>query len=241
MSRHGIALAGEVVEAPVPVRHHFFDYEALFYQLGKLEVGRAVCLPMPDGINFRAFDRLLRAAGRTREFNVSIRRIGSNVYLSQRVRPSAKRIARTNAKRDEDIVAALANGETKRSLADKFGISHQRVHQIEKHYFVHGVAVKDRHGKMLEFADPYLAVCDVKQCVLCDAELPSAKATICKSCKQRLKEVGRVRTMLAYYKKSGHPQSIRQAVYQIRKHNISPEEIGRKPAAAISLAERGAE
>ena len=225
----GQVLAGRVVDAPATIRHHFLDYDALLQQVSKLDAGKALSVPIPEQIKRSAFDHLLRRAAIARGLDLSIRYIGGYVYLSQRLRPSQKFTPSANEERDKGILADLKSGQTQAQLARKHAVSRQRIQQIDRRYFVAGVSPKDRHSKMLEFAAPYLEVCDVKQCLLCDVALPERSgANLCDECKRRIKKINRVRTILSSYKKTGYPQSIRQAVYEIRKHNISPEEIGRK-------------
>lgn len=127
-------------------------------------------------------------------------------------------------KADVNVVARmLRDGRTQANIALHLGVTRERIRQI-----ANGLGLNERclpFDLADSIASPFReAVGQDASCYRCGAP-KSVTATICERCGQRRRILGIVRVRLRMYFERGTKGDLTNAVYYIRKFDITPEEM----------------
>ena len=140
-----------------------------------------------------------------------------------------------NKARQTEIAQVWATGITLQEAGEKLGITRERVRQVIQNPGLKGYHAR-RRATNLELAEKYNPIPVCQRCrepfepIHFRRKAASARK-LCLGCNDRLRTVRRVQDYLrkldVTYKQRGRwdsPQSLNQAVYLIRKHNLKPED-----------------
>lgn len=220
--------------ADVPI-HYSSKYSWVLDKLAELPADKSVAFPLPAGVKPSAVQGMPNQAAVRREMFIGTRTINGEMYVfrSQRER-KVDGWQNSKRSRNSEIVVAVGSGETYQAVADKFNLTRQRVQQI-----VVNAAPRQkllRKAAAAEFIAPYLKFLSESDfCISCSEPLPSHNRGIC--CHKCNKAAYYIRVIKSRLRKwncgAGHRQYLSQAIHEIRKANLKPEDlaIGAKRAS----------
>jgi hypothetical protein len=178
-----------------------------------------------DGIKWTTLQQSIRLSAFQKGFAVSFRKGDPCRVYRMRLKPTRG----TSKDRNVEIAESVLSGDTQTSVANRFGLSRERVRQICEHEKFSSFPVSERIAKVDEFAGPYLeAVLETPLCMLCGSKgSTNLMRGVCKDCGNSIRVLRIAASNIRAFKSTGDRHYLAMAMWTIRRHNLKPEDLAK--------------
>lgn len=202
------------------------DFKGIVAELEKLQDGKGI--EIATHLSHQELATVRQSAIR-RGFNVLIRN-SPNGFLIYRAALRNSRRSPEQFERYRECAERFAAGETLDAIGQSFGVSRQAIEQRIRNYerFSELPFGHSRIEATDNFILPYLAVVkDMPSCVLCGAPSEKRHTGMCADCRTVIKIRTAIASRLRGFLKYGERHYLSQAIMDIRRYGVKPEDLER--------------